>query len=262
MFDEELAGIPAHPPRTGVLPGMRLRGAIPRSTLIVLIALVVFFAAMPLSIMNSDPKAKLSMGPSSTAAGRIVSVTDVSGCRGSASRRIVYAFSPDPGNEFRGAGTVCEESPYYSAQTNDRIEVRYLRRDPAVNAIAGDSANEPPVFIFMLFPLLFLLLLSPLFLPQLREVMRARRLYHKGLLTQGKVVFVKMRSAGTWPGWPGSSSADVYVAYQSPSGGRVETVAWCTNDWLLNQLSPGATVHILLPAEKAARGALLEAFIR
>ena len=263
MFEEELAGIPTHPPRTGVLPGMRLSGAVPRSTLILLIAFVGFFAAMPLAIMNSDPKAKLGMGPSRTAQGRIISVTDVTGCRGSASRRIVYVFTPESGNEFRGAGTVCEESPYYSAQVSDRIEIRYLRRDPTVNAIAGtDSGNEPPVFIFMLFPLFFLLLLSPLYLPQLREVMRARRLYKKGVLTQGTVVFVKMRSAGTWPGWPGSNTADVYVAYQPPSGGRVETVVCCTNDWLLNRLSPSVTVHILLPSEKAARGALVEAFIR
>jgi hypothetical protein len=263
MFDEEFATIPAHPPRKGVLPGMRLTAAIPRSTLILLIAFVVFFAAFPLSIMRVDPKAKLGFGPSRTAEGRVLSVTNVSGCRGSSAHRIVYVFATESRNEFRGGDVVCEESPYHSAQVGDKIEIRYLARDPAVNAVIGmNSGNEPPIFLFMIFPLFFLLVLSPLYLPQLREVLRARRLYKTGILAQGKVVFVKKRSAGIWPGWPGSSTADVYVAHQSPNGGRSEIVVGCANDWLINQLSPGATVHIFLPPDKSARGALVEAFIR
>jgi hypothetical protein len=92
--------------------------------------------------------------------------------------------------------------------------------------------------------------------------MRARQLYKKGVVVEGRVVFVKRRSATTWPGWPGSTTADVYVAYQTPNGGRAETVVGCSNDWLLNQFSPGATVHILLAPDASKRGALIEAFIR
>jgi len=262
MFDE-VSAIPANPPRTGVLPGMRLRSAVPRSTLILLLAFVLFFAVFPLSIMSTDPKAKLGIFPSSTTQGRVLSVTDVSGCRGSAARRVVYAFSAESGNEFRGAAVVCEESAYYSTQVGEKIEIRYLKRDPAVNAVAGtEGENEPPFFLFMIFPLFFLLVLSPLYLPQLREVMRARQLYKKGVVVEGKVVFVKRRSTTTWPGWPGSTTADVYVAYQTPNGGRAETVVGCSNDWLLNQFSPGATVHILLAPDASKRGALIEAFIR
>jgi hypothetical protein len=262
MFDE-LASISANPPRTGFLPGMRLSSAVPRSTLILLLAFVLLFAVFPLSIMSTDPKAKLAIGPSGTAEGRVLSVTDVSACRGSAARRIVYAFSAQSSSEFRGVGVVCEESAYYSTRAGEKIEIRFLKRDPAVNAIAGTEAvNEPPLFLFMIFPLFFLLILSPLYLPQLREIVRARRLYKKGALVEGKVVFVKRRSATNWPRWPGSTTADVYVAHQTPSGGRVETVVGCSNDWLLNQLSAGATVHILLAPDKSGRGALVEAFIR
>lgn len=262
MFDDELARVPKQPPRTGVLPGMRFAAAIPRATLILLLAFVLLFATFPLSIMNSDPKAKLALGPSTATQGRVLSATDVSGCRGSASRRIVYTFSAPSGEEFRGSVVVCEGSSYYTAQPGDKIAVRYLTRDPADNAVAGIDNNEPPVFLFMIFPFFFLVMFSPLYFPQLREVMRARRLYKKGVLAQGNVVFVKRRSAATWPGFPGSSNADVYVSYQLPSGGDAETVAWCANDWLINQLSPGSTVHILLPPDKSSRGALLEAYIR
>ena len=262
MFDDQLANVPKQPPRTGVLPGMRFGAAIPRATLILVLAFILMFATLPLSIINSDPKAKLSLGPSTSTEGRVLSATEVSGCRGSASRRIVYAFSAQSGSEFRGGVVVCEESSYYSAQAGDKIAIRYLSRDPAVNAVAGMDDNEPPVFFFLIFPFFFLAVFAPLYLPQLREVMRARRLYKKGTLVQGKVVFVRRRSSGTWPGWPGSSTSDVYVSYQSPSGAAAETVAWCANDWLINQLSPGSTVHVLLPPDKSSRGALLEAYIR
>ena len=262
MFDDELATTPVNPPRRGFLPGMRLRAAVPRSTLLVLLALVLFFAIFPLSIMSADPKAKLSFGPSATSEGRVLSAADVSGCRGSAARRIVYAFSPQSGNEFRGSTVLCEEATYYSAQIGERIPIRYLTRDPVINTIAGTDANEPPVFLFMIFPLFFLLVFSPMYFPQLREVMRARKLYKNGIVAQGKVIFVKRRNAATWPGFPGSSTADVYVSYLLPSGGRAETVVWCANEWLLNQLSPGATVHLLVGRGQTARGALLEAFIR
>jgi hypothetical protein len=103
MFDE-LASIPAKPPRTGFLPGMRLSSAVPRSTVILLLAFTILFAVFPLSIMSTDPKAKLGIFPSRTTQGRVLSVTDVSGWRGSAARRVVYAFSAESGNEFRGAG--------------------------------------------------------------------------------------------------------------------------------------------------------------
>ena len=262
MFEEELASIPAQPPRSGVLPGMRLAAALPRSTLIVLLALVVLFAIFPLSIISADPKAKLAIGPNRTVEGRVLSVTDVAGCRGGAARRLLYTFSAPSGSEFHGVALLCAASPYYSSQAGDSIEIRYLRRDPAVNAPAGSDQAAPPILPFMFFPLFFLLLLAPLYLPQLREVMRARRLYRDGALRPGEVVFVKKRNALAWPGWPAGSMADVYVAYQSPAGTRAETVVWCMNDWLVNQLAPGARVHVLLAPDDTARGALLEAFIR
>jgi hypothetical protein len=262
MFEDELAAVVAQPPRPGVLPGMRLSSAIPRSTLILLVAFMLFFGAFPLSIMSADPRARLDLGPNRVAEGRVVSTSDVSSCRNSDGRRIVYAFSPEGGKEYRGTNVVSEVSPYYSAQVGDKIEIRYLVRDPIVSAVAGSDSNEPPIFVFMLFPAFFFLVFSPLYFPQIREVMRARRLYKTGVLLQGNVVFVKKRGGATWPGWPGSSTADVYVAHQLPGGGRAETIAWCTNDWLINQLSPGTPVHILLSPKKSQRGALLEAFLR
>jgi hypothetical protein len=262
LFDDELSAISASPPRTGVLPGMRLRNAMPRSTIVLLIVFIAFFVFLPLSILSSDPKAKLSFGPTQTQQGGVLSSTETRGCRDKAAHTVVYAFSSASGGEFRGAAVVCEGSPYYDVRQGDRIEVRYLSRDPAVNAIAGTNFDdEPPVLLFLLFPFFFLLILSPLYLPQLREVLRARRLYKTGELAMGEVVFVKRRSLVSWPGWPGSTTADVFVAHDMPGGGRAESVVVSSNDWLLNQLAPGTRVRVLRGG-KSDRGVLLEAYVR
>jgi hypothetical protein len=66
----------------------------------------------------------------------------------------------------------------------------------------------------------------------------------------------------SWPGMQAGSSAEVYVEYQRPSNQREEWRAWCANDWLLNQLQPGAPVHIAYKDEEPDRVVLLEAFVR
>jgi hypothetical protein len=262
VFEEELANVPVQPPRSGVLPGMRLAAAVPRSALLLLIVFVLLFGMFPLMIAGSDPHMKLGIGPSRLAAGRVLEVRDTGSCRNTHARQVVFAFAAQSGGEFRGSALVCEQSPYYNAQPGERIEIHYLTREPAVNAIAGNEPDQPPLFFFAFFPVLMLLVLSPMFVPQLRGVLRARRMYKNGSMAQGAVVFVKRRSASTWPGWPGSSAADVYVAHQSASGERMETVVWCPNDWLISQLAPGTSVHILLQPGKSSQGVLLEAFIR
>ena len=262
MFDE-LASVRMQPPRAGMLPGMRLGSAVPSSTLFLLAAFVALFTIFPLSVMTADPMMRLNVGPSKDARGRIASVNPVSACGSSNAHRILYTFSAGDGNPYRGVMTVCEQSPYYSVLVGDDIGIRYLARDPAVNAIPGAGPDDqPPLVLFAIFPLFFLLIFSPLYFPQLREVMRARRLYKNGVLAKGRVVFVKSRNSGRWPGLPGSRTADVYVGYDLPNGEHAETTVWCSNEWLLNQLSPGTTVHVLLPQDGSARGALLETFIR
>jgi hypothetical protein len=266
MFEDQLAQIPTGPPRPlQLLPGLRFASAVSRSTLVLVLLLVSLFIFVPLSIERSDPAARLAWGPTRTTQGRVLSATSVSACRGSSAHRVHYAFSPEPGRELHGATTVCEASPYYSVAEGDPVEVKFASGDPSINALAaqGSTNNDaPPLFIFLFFPLFFLAFLAPMFVPQLRELLRVRRAFRNGQLATATVIFVKKRMTSTWPGWPGSSASDVYVAFQTPAGERREAVAWCPNDWLIYNLAPGAKVHIAYNDNKRARVALLEAFLR
>lgn len=264
MFEEQFAHIPSEPPRlTEALPGLRLSAVVPKSALYLPLIFVAFFALIPLSIMNSDPAMRLALGSAKTLQGRVLSSADASMCRSSTAHRVIYTFSPESGRELRGTATLCQESPYYSVKEGDAVEVQYLPNDPAVNALRDGTRNgNPPVALFLLMPIFILAMFSPMFVPQIREVLRARRLFKKGKLALGTVVFIKRRVTALWPGWPGSNAAEVFLVFDSSANKRREAVALCQNDWLVNQLVPGTKVHIAYLEEKPDRVALLEAFLR
>jgi hypothetical protein len=92
--------------------------------------------------------------------------------------------------------------------------------------------------------------------------LRARRLYRSGRLANGKVVFVKKRATGSWPGMSFNSASEVYITFSAAGEQKREGVASCQNDWLVNQLAPGADVHVAYSDDRSAKVALLEAYIR
>lgn len=67
MFEQEFAKLPVAPPRrVESLPGLRLKGAIPKWAIMLPLFFVVFFLSIPLSLMSTDPSMRLAMGPTDT----------------------------------------------------------------------------------------------------------------------------------------------------------------------------------------------------
>ena len=264
MFEDQFAQVPSNPPRRPeILPGLRFASAVSRSALLLPLVFVGFFTLIPFSIAVSDPAMRLALGPTRTTQGRVLSTANISACRGSNARRVTFAFSPEPGREVRGAATLCEESPYYSIGVGDSIEVKFASGNPSVNALQGGARNDaPPVALFLLMPAFILAIFAPMFVPQIRELLRARRYFRTGQLATGTVIFVKKRITATWPGWPGSTAAEVFVEFRPTAGEKREVVAWCPNEWLVYNLTPGAKVHVAYSDSKPDRAALLEAFLR
>jgi hypothetical protein len=264
MFEEELAKLPIETPRRlDSLPGLRLRGSVPRVAILLPLLFVGIFVMMPLSLMRTDPAMRLAMGPTESTQGRVISNTNASACRGEASHHVTYSFSTPSGREYRGGTTLCEQSPYYSVNAGEAIEVRYLKSEPTLNALASERQQEPPPLLFFFFmPFFFLAIFGAMFWPPIRELLRARRLFRNGRLAVGKVVFVKKRATGFWPGMPFNSAAEVYIAFSAAGEPKREGVAACQNDWLVNQLTPGTDVHVAYSDDTSAKVALLEAYIR
>lgn len=261
MFEDQLAKLPLNPPRSpALLPGLRLSSAISKTWLSIPLFFAVMFTFMPLVILTADPKARLAFGRTETVEGHVVAVT-TNECRGQG-RQITYAFSPPRSPEYRATASFCPGSPYFDLGPGNTVPVEYLISDPSVSLIVGQSRDRPPYLMFFLFPLFGALMFAPTFVPQMRDLLHARRCFKRGVVATGTVLFVKRGASWAWPGGLGASGADVFVAYQLPSGTGGEAKARCNNDWLLGHLSPGASVNIAFLPERPSRAALLEAYIR
>lgn len=263
MFEDQLDRIPAEPPRSSaLLPGLRLGSAISRRSLIIPLAFVALLALMPLFLMFEDPKARLTLGRSETTSGKVVHVAEGDACRGRG-REITYTFVPLRGPEYHASRSVRSGSPYFNVRPGDSIPVKFLVSDPSVSTIAGEADTDPGLyFAFFFFPLFAVLIFGPLFLPRLGQVFRDRRLFRRGRVAHGTVLFVKQSVASTWPGWPGWCVSEVFVGFQLPSGAAAEARATCQNDWLLQHLQAGAPVHIAYLPDRPSRAVLLEAYVR
>jgi hypothetical protein len=158
---------------------------------------------------------------------------------------------------------LCERSLYYSVNAGDAIEVRYLESDPTVNVLPSEGMNgAPPVALFFFMPVFFFAIFGSMFWPPIGEVLRARRVFKRGRLANGKVVFVKRRATPIWPGISNNGAAEVFIEFQTSSQEKREGVAACRNEWLINQLKPGERVHVAYLNDKAGSVALLEAYLR
>ena len=262
MFESEFAKIPVHAPRSyELLPGLRLRGAVPKWALVLPLIFAGFFMLVPLSIVMSDPATRLALWPRESVQGRVLAAGNGTACRGFESHRVTYAFASKSGSEYRGAAILCQNSPYFSVAAGEPISVEYLASNPSVNAVAGDNRNAPPFAVFLFMPIFFVGFYVSIFWPALRDVLAARRLFKNGRLAIGTVVFVKRRTTMAWRGMPGGST-QVFIQFKTPDGQMAEASNLCQNDWLVNLLAPGTPVHIAYAESDPTRVALLDAFVR
>jgi hypothetical protein len=123
-------------------------------------------------------------------------------------------------------------------------------------------SQEPPLIVFFIFPAVGLAICFSLSKALLGPVLRGRRIYRDGVLAKGTVVFVKPRASMARQDFPGASVSEVFISYPSPTGGKAEARAECSNAWLLAQLPSGASVTIAFLPDKPGEALLLEAFLR
>jgi len=264
MYDDLLDRLPASGPRDlSLLPGLQVGSLFSASRLAPPLLLLLVFMAVPVSILFTDPQARMQLEPKGTAQGKVLSVADTRNCNDLAHRE-VYAFDAGAAGGFRGVARLCRSSPFFGVNAGDGVPVQYLASNPSVNRIAGASdPDAPPVFVFLFFPVIAIVVLAAsLGGPAMREVLRARALFRKGRLARGTIVFVRARAQRqgyTRTGW---AAFEVVIRYNLASGAGQEAVAWCANPWLLQQLPAGASVHIAYSERQPDRAALLEAFVR
>lgn len=176
---------------------------------------------------------------------------------------IMYRFRAGDGRDYPGRVRVDRDRALYArTKPLETIPVQFIKAHPWENALIENTPGES--FAFMLFvPIFFLTgFLGPVLVARLLRIFRDRRLFRRGKLARGTVIFIKPGAIFVWWGWSGATTAEVFVRFPDDSGSKLEARALCQNDWLIRQLAPGTPVHIVYLPKRPSRAVLLEAYVR
>lgn len=250
------------PPRDSKqLRGLSWRHLFTNPGVFLLLGFVLFFGLMmPLTVFTSSKDARASLKTLHTAQGQVLSIERLPAepqRQLKASRLVKYRFRAPSGVLFYGSSPVEDDSPFSSLKRGAPVPIAYAIDKPSLNGIAGvlgaDDFPWPMILIFPLFPLFFLV---PLVLPSLRQTWRARRVFKHGVLTTGRVEFVKKgRSLSAWQ--QQIPPYEVLFSFQDESGQMHQGRQNCDNDWLVNKLNVGTPVTVIYRGKNSI---FLEAF--
>lgn len=261
MFEEQLSKLPPEPPRPpALLPGLRFRSVLSLGTLTTPLVIIGLLTLVLSSMELFHPSRSFLLGHSNVTNGTVVKVTDD---RRTNRIEITYKFRSGDGQEYRRIQEVPAESAYAGVQTGDPVPVEFLVTTPAMNRIALRNDLDGNPFFFLFLPVFFfLVIVAPTVISRFIRIHRDRRLFRRGWLSTGTVVFVKPGAVFMWWGWSGASTAEVYVCFMDKSGTQIEAKALCQNDWLLKHLAPGTPVHLAYLPKRSSHAALLDAYVR
>lgn len=295
-FAASLAHVPPEPPRQiGDLPGLSLKRII-RGLWFIPAFFLAFSIILPGSIFFSDDmrasriplkqahgkilatgwsayntERAPSSGPNTTAAlgdGREIPTSlkfpqprNTPGPQSYRAPAIQYVFRVPGGSTYYGSAFVSEISRYKGLKTGAPLPISYDPKDPTFNGLAGEfGKNDFPVALLFVFPLFAVVFTFPMFLIPVRPLFPMRRVYRRGLLTTGKIVFV---TPGTPPSPYQLQAGRAFVSYtfQNESGETIRGRQSCDNQWLLNKLDPGSEITVVYLPRGRHKSLFLEPFI-
>ncbi|MES9816526.1 MAG: DUF3592 domain-containing protein [Candidatus Thiodiazotropha sp.] len=262
MFDFSV--IPNRPPRSvSLLLGLKLSEILDYKTVFFVVLFVLIMGLFPVTmILAMDKEARLPFIEMEKVQGSVIELVDNSQCD-NPSTNLRYKFKTAIGHSYYGDYLTCENSMYSSLGVGDNLPIIYDPKKPSFNGIEGElGKKQPPFVIFMVFPLIFLLIIFPMFLPNLKQVITARSIFKKGQITKGEILFVGRKKLSTVINFKGVASLEIFYSYETNKGDRVESKVNTDNDWLANKLAVGSPVTVVYIESKPKRSIILDFYYR
>ncbi len=262
MFD--FKDIPPRPPRSpSLLSGLNYSAILDKSFIGLMIFLLLlmglFLVAM---IFTADKDLRLPFIKMEKAGGMVIEIVDNTKCNKS-SVAIHYQFTTESKRTYYGDYVACRDDLYSSLSIGDSIPIVYDPGDPSFNGIEGVMGrNNPPLFMILLLPLFFMLLFIPMFLPNIKQVIVARSIFKKGLITSGEILFIGRKKHAAYYNFKGLGGLEVFYRFQIRSGETIECKVTMDNDWLANKLDIGHPVTVCYIEGKPERSFILDFFYR
>ncbi|THB69012.1 MAG: hypothetical protein D6B27_01330 [Gammaproteobacteria bacterium] len=254
---EKLAVTPRDP---NDLPGLKLDRKAMTLPIIIIMTVIVTMASIVIFIHMANPMAQLTGKNTSNAIASIYEVEKLSGNRSCV--QVSYKFKDKKGMEFTGKSRISSSSPYCKLKESDTITIRYANGAPDNNYVDSEIGKRTPdkLMVFIMMPLMILLVLLPLLLPQVRQKFQAKKIFKNGVFTKAKVYYIK-RDIDINRGAFSPQKFKVFLDFTDADGKQVRTGVNFTNDWLVNQLAVGSELHVIYLAEKPEKAMIVEDYI-
>ncbi len=262
MFD--FKDIPERPPRSiSLLSGLKFSEILDKSTIFPFIIIVLIVGIFPIAMLLSiDGGLSARFIPMEKAEGRITEIVDNSICD-KQSDSIHYQFLTNDNRTYYGNYASCQGNIYSSLKVGDSLPIVYDPEEPSFNGIEGElGKNVPPLFIFILFPLIFLLAFAPMVMPNIKQIIEARSVFKKGVITKGEIIFIRRKRFTNIFNFKFLTNMEVYFRFSTVNGETVESKITTDNDWLSNKLETGSPVTVAYMEKKPRNNMILEFYYR
>lgn len=253
---EELRALPTLPPRREMLAGLRWKSLF-GTPIWFIFPFLVFFCFIPFIFVQT---AKNNRAKDGRATARIIQAEPIDNQQtGQPQTFLKYRFRHN-GRDYASTTLASPTSPLSMQRVGNSFEIAFDPSRPQHNFPASQVAqDEVPWFVFVIFPLFFGAFLLPLFLPQLRTLWLARRLFARGVLTTGRMKIVKNAPMPT-PFMP-FGSHQVFYEFDDENGQCHRGTMRCDNSWLAMQWKPESPVVVAYNPRKPRQNIILEPFV-
>jgi hypothetical protein len=260
MFNKQLSRLTKAPKRDVTqLKGLALNSTFSAMPVFIILFFGLFFFVIVMSMSKIDKTFELvDKGVDTQATVHSIKTQDNRvGCG-----RLYYEFTTENGLKYVGDSTIPLNAIACELLKGDKVTVVYLPQTPSVSNIASNvDVNRPPIEVFLLMPLFFLLVFSPGFFPGISRILKHRKLYKTGTWVQGNLIYIKEGKGQFIPGMS-APSATLYFEFCTADGTMVETQIVFKNTWLLNNLQSDQTLNVIYQPTKPTNAFVVEVYIR
>lgn len=262
MFD--FKDMPERPPRSiSLLAGLKYSAIFDKSMIFPIIFIALIIGIFPVVMLLSIEKSfRLPFVHMEKADGSVTEIVDNSKCdRRSIS--IHYQFLTNQNYTYYGKYVSCQGNLYSSLKVGGSLPIVYDPKDPSFNGIDGElGKNDPPLFMFIFFPLIFLLIFTPLVIPNIKQIKDARSIFKKGVIAKGEIIFIRRKRPTNMFNLKLLTNMEVFFRFSTVNGETLESKVTTDNDWLSNKLEIGSSVTVAYMEKKPKKNIVLDFYYR
>ena len=101
-----------------------------------------------------------------------------------------------------------------------------------------------------------------MFLPNIKQIFKARSIFKEGQITEGEIVFIGRKKFSIASNFKAGSNLEVFFSFEIKTGKRIESMISTDSDWLVCKLEGGSPVTVAYLEAKPKISIILDFYYR